>query len=118
MKPIEIHLYKHLEPAYLHFVRPVLLYHGVELLIIIVSKHNFSTTDTSLINICTSSLQITFSVYDLWSTRRRAKKAFAWACKLVPLVLAGISIGLLQTKIVQRSFVVYMIVANAQCESI
>lgn len=64
-------------------------------------------------------MQIACSVYDLWSGQRRsAKQAFTIACKMVPLVLAGITIGLLQTQLVQRSFVVYMVVANVQCKYI
>ena len=67
---------------------------------------------------CTSSIQIAFSVYDFWSTRRRAERAFSLLSKIVPLILAGITIGLLQTPAVQSSFLVYMVVANVQGQSV
>lgn len=60
------------------------------------------------------AIHVTYSVYGFWSTRRRTERAFAFASKVVPLVLAGITLGLLQTKAVQSSFLVYMIVANVQ----
>ncbi|KAI1079766.1 hypothetical protein F5B20DRAFT_580921 [Whalleya microplaca] len=60
------------------------------------------------------TIQITFAVYGYWPARRRAERTFLLASKIVPLLLAGITIGLLQTRPVQSSFLVYMIVANAQ----
>ncbi|KAH9992260.1 hypothetical protein F4779DRAFT_609325 [Xylariaceae sp. FL0662B] len=60
------------------------------------------------------TIQITFAVYGYWPTRRRAERTSVLASKVVPLMLAGITIGLLQTPPVQSSFLVYMIVANAQ----
>ncbi|KAI3317952.1 hypothetical protein HD806DRAFT_513224 [Xylariaceae sp. AK1471] len=59
-------------------------------------------------------IQVTCSIYNFWATRRTAKRAFAVAGRLVPIVLAASTIGLLQTPQVQSSFTAYMIVANAQ----
>jgi hypothetical protein len=67
-------------------------------------------------NAITSCIQVTCSIYNLWSTKRTAKRAFAVAGRVVPIFLAAITIGLLQTPQVQSSFTAYMIVANAQCE--
>ncbi|KAI0388061.1 hypothetical protein F5Y04DRAFT_16833 [Hypomontagnella monticulosa] len=60
------------------------------------------------------AIHVTYSVYGFWSTRRRTERAFALFSKVVPLLLAGLTLGLLQTKPVQSSFLVYMIVANVQ----
>ncbi|KAI1498248.1 hypothetical protein F5X99DRAFT_412241 [Biscogniauxia marginata] len=60
------------------------------------------------------SIQVTLTVYGFWITRRTTERMFSVAGKLAPLFLAVITIGLLQTPPVQSSFLVYMIVANAQ----
>ncbi|KAF2444631.1 hypothetical protein P171DRAFT_279241 [Karstenula rhodostoma CBS 690.94] len=59
-------------------------------------------------------IQVAFTVRGYWASHRQAERAFAVLGKLVPLVLAGITIGLLQTPAVQRSFTTYMIVAHLQ----
>ncbi|KAL7629533.1 hypothetical protein AAE478_001054 [Parahypoxylon ruwenzoriense] len=60
------------------------------------------------------SIHVTISVYGYWSTRRRAERTFSLASKVIPLILAGITIGLLQTRLVQSSFAAYMVIANFQ----
>lgn len=95
--------------------RAVLLHYGVKLLLVLVSRRRFSEK-ARVADIDISAIHVTYSVYGFWSTRRRTERAFAFASKVVPLVLAGITLGLLQTKAVQSSFLVYMIVANVQCK--
>lgn len=60
------------------------------------------------------TIHVAFSVYGFWSAKRRTERRFLWGSKVIPLILAGITIGLLQTPPVQSSFLVYMIVANVQ----
>ncbi|KAI5866542.1 hypothetical protein GGS23DRAFT_593288 [Durotheca rogersii] len=60
------------------------------------------------------SIHVTASVFGYWLMRRRAERIFSLASKTVPLLLAGITIALLHTKLVQSSFLTYMIVANVQ----
>ncbi|KAI0406019.1 hypothetical protein F4802DRAFT_130167 [Xylaria palmicola] len=57
---------------------------------------------------------VTLSMYNFWATRRKGERIFVIAGRLAPIVLAAITIGLLQTSAVQSSFTAYMIVANVQ----
>ncbi|KAI0015861.1 hypothetical protein F4780DRAFT_773244 [Xylariomycetidae sp. FL0641] len=60
------------------------------------------------------TIQITSSMYGHSSTLRVGRRTCSLLGISLPIVLASISIGLLQTSAVQSSFTVYMIVANAQ----
>ncbi|KAJ8127363.1 hypothetical protein O1611_g6273 [Lasiodiplodia mahajangana] len=59
-------------------------------------------------------IKVTTTVYNFWATRRDAERIFTIVARVAPIILALITIGLLQTPAVQSSFTVYMIVANVQ----
>ncbi|KAI0875478.1 hypothetical protein GGS24DRAFT_455394 [Hypoxylon argillaceum] len=59
-------------------------------------------------------IRVTMTVYNFWATRRAAERIFAIVGRVVPIILAVVTIGLLQTPVVQSSFATYMIVANLQ----
>ncbi|KAI1133262.1 hypothetical protein F5Y10DRAFT_228620 [Nemania abortiva] len=59
-------------------------------------------------------VRVTLTVYNFWATRRSAERIAAVVGRVAPIILALITIGLLQTPAVQSSFTVYMIVANVQ----
>lgn len=56
------------------------------------------------------------AMYNFWATRRKAERIFTLVARTLPIILAAITIGLLQTAAVQSSFTAYMVVANFQCE--
>ncbi|KAI8627643.1 hypothetical protein F5Y19DRAFT_486584 [Xylariaceae sp. FL1651] len=60
------------------------------------------------------TIHVTLTIHGCWTGNRRAEQSFAVYSKLIPIVLAAITIGLLQTPPVQSSFLVYMVVANVQ----
>ncbi|KAI1653376.1 hypothetical protein F4813DRAFT_374518 [Daldinia decipiens] len=62
----------------------------------------------------TYSIHMVLTIYGYWGTRRSAERVYTVASRIVPFVLDIITIGLLQTPAVQRSFFVYMVVANVQ----
>ncbi|KAI0394311.1 hypothetical protein F5Y17DRAFT_428525 [Xylariaceae sp. FL0594] len=59
-------------------------------------------------------IQVTMTVFHLGATKRNTKRIIAVAGRVVPIILAAITIGLLQTPQVQSSFTAYMVVANLQ----
>ncbi|KAI1812545.1 hypothetical protein GGS20DRAFT_557437 [Poronia punctata] len=59
-------------------------------------------------------IQVTLTIFQLGLVKRNTKRVFAVAGRILPVVLAAITIGLLQTPQVQSSFAAYMVVANAQ----
>ncbi|KAI1177686.1 hypothetical protein F4777DRAFT_188643 [Nemania sp. FL0916] len=66
---------------------------------------------TYLLTYC---IGVTMTMYNFWATRRKTEHIFGIIGRVVPVVLAILTIGLLQTPAVQSSFTVYMIVANVQ----
>lgn len=56
------------------------------------------------------------AMYNFWAARRGAERVAAVVGRVAPIVLALLTIGLLQTPAVQSSFTAYLIVANVQCE--
>lgn len=61
-----------------------------------------------------STLHIALSIYGVWASHRRAERVYAILSKTIPPILAGITIGLEYVQAVQRSWTVYMVVANLQ----
>ncbi|GAP84553.1 putative glycoside hydrolase [Rosellinia necatrix] len=59
-------------------------------------------------------IAVTMAMYNFWATRRRGERIFTAVARIAPVVLAAITIGLLQTPAVQSSFAAYMVVANLQ----
>ncbi|KAI1284043.1 hypothetical protein F5Y07DRAFT_348497 [Xylaria sp. FL0933] len=59
-------------------------------------------------------IRVITKTYNFWATRRNAERIYAVVGRVLPIVLAAITIGLLQTAAVQSSFTAYMIVANTQ----
>ncbi|KAI0431231.1 hypothetical protein F5Y09DRAFT_305508 [Xylaria sp. FL1042] len=59
-------------------------------------------------------IQVTTKTYNFWATRQKGERIYAVVGRVAPIVLAAITIGLLQTAAVQSSFTAYMIVANTQ----
>ncbi|KAI1748018.1 hypothetical protein F4782DRAFT_518852 [Xylaria castorea] len=59
-------------------------------------------------------VRVTMTMYNFWGTRRNAERISAVIGRVVPVILAAITIGLLQTPAVQSSFIAYMFVANVQ----
>ncbi|KAJ3576800.1 hypothetical protein NPX13_g3584 [Xylaria arbuscula] len=53
-------------------------------------------------------------MFNFWAMRRNKQRIYTLVGIVAPVVLAIITIGLLQTPAVQSSFLVYMIVANTQ----
>lgn len=60
------------------------------------------------------AIQITGSVYGYWTFHRRAEHQYELVSKLLPIVPTTLTIGLLQTPVVHRSFLTYMLIANTQ----
>ncbi|KAI0466759.1 hypothetical protein F4859DRAFT_496605 [Xylaria cf. heliscus] len=59
-------------------------------------------------------VRVTMTMYNFWATRRDGERISAVIGRVVPVVLAAITIGLLQTPAVQSSFAAYMVIANVQ----
>ncbi|KAI0913888.1 hypothetical protein F4823DRAFT_574839 [Ustulina deusta] len=59
-------------------------------------------------------IQVTAKMYNFWATRRNEERIYAVVGRVAPIVLAVATISVLQTPPVQSSFIVYMVVANAQ----
>ncbi|KAI0551596.1 hypothetical protein F4679DRAFT_538475 [Xylaria curta] len=59
-------------------------------------------------------VRVTMTMYNFWGTRRGAERISAVIGRVAPIILAAITIGLLQTPAVQSSFTAYMFVANVQ----
>lgn len=55
-------------------------------------------------------------MFNFWGTRRDKQRIYTVVGIVAPIVLAVLTIGLLQTVAVRSSFLAYMIVANTQCE--
>ncbi|ROV90103.1 hypothetical protein VMCG_09786 [Cytospora schulzeri] len=62
----------------------------------------------------TYTLHIAMSIYGVWASHRRTERIYVMLSKIVPPILAGVTIGLEYTRAVQRSWTVYMVVANLQ----
>ncbi|KAI5923166.1 hypothetical protein F4810DRAFT_670603 [Camillea tinctor] len=62
----------------------------------------------------TYTLHVTMSIYGVWANHRRAERRYVILSKIVPLFLAGLTIGLEYTPAVQSSWTAYMFVANVQ----
>ncbi|KAI8944806.1 hypothetical protein F4801DRAFT_570443 [Xylaria longipes] len=62
-------------------------------------------------------VRVTMSMYNFFATRRNADRISTMIGTVAPIILAAITIGLLQTPAVQSSFTAYMIVANLQSVS-
>ncbi|KAK5628952.1 hypothetical protein RRF57_004667 [Xylaria bambusicola] len=60
-------------------------------------------------------IQVTAKMFDFGTRRRNKRRIYAVVGRVAPIVLAAITIGLLQTPAIQSSFLAYMIVANTQC---
>ncbi|KAJ2976348.1 hypothetical protein NUW58_g8109 [Xylaria curta] len=59
-------------------------------------------------------IRVTMTMYNFWATRRDGERIAAVVGRVAPIILAAITIGLLQTPAVQSSFTAYMFVANVQ----
>ncbi|KAI1116263.1 hypothetical protein F5Y14DRAFT_407385 [Nemania sp. NC0429] len=59
-------------------------------------------------------IQVTMAMYNFWAARRGVERIAAVIGRVAPILLASLTIGLLQTPAVQSSFTAYLIVANVQ----
>ncbi|KAI1308562.1 hypothetical protein F5Y03DRAFT_350187 [Xylaria venustula] len=59
-------------------------------------------------------IKVTTKMYNFWTTRRNGERIYAVVGRVAPIVLAAITIGVLQTPAVQGSFTAYLTVANVQ----
>ncbi|KAH8165425.1 hypothetical protein CIB48_g2823 [Xylaria polymorpha] len=55
-------------------------------------------------NMTVSCVRVTMTMYNFWATRRNAERVSAVIGRVAPIILAAITIGLLQTPAVQSSF--------------
>lgn len=63
-----------------------------------------------------SSLSLAATVYGWWAKKPRALRNLSVIGRVIPIALALLSIILLQLEFTHDNFVVYMIIANAQCK--
>lgn len=100
---------------YVDLRRIVLLYRRDRVFVIIVC-HPLLHKLWVISKLSISCLQIYLTLLGFWESRKSVEFIWCLAGQLLPILGGVITIGLLQTPAVQSSFVVYLIVANVQCE--
>ncbi|KAH8901284.1 hypothetical protein GQ53DRAFT_740291 [Thozetella sp. PMI_491] len=79
---------------------------------LVLSNIRLFTNNATAAMALSFSMSIAGTVYGFWATHQRIEKHFNLYAKILPILLAAISVALLQAPAVQRNWPAYMVIAN------